>query len=57
MMNERKIMYIDVGKMTIKECCNFLGLEYIPWYKSSLFWGAFLVFSMPFIVLLLGALK
>lgn len=56
-MNERKIMYIDVGKMTIKECCNFLGLEYIPWYKSSLFWGAFLVFSMPFIVLLLGALK
>jgi hypothetical protein len=56
-MNERKIIYIDVGKMTEKECCDLLGIEYIPWYKSSLFWGLFLVFAMPSILLLLGTLK
>jgi hypothetical protein len=50
----RKIHYIDVSKMSEKELCDTLGLEYTPWYKSSLFWALALFFSMPSLLLLVN---
>lgn len=56
-MNERKIHYIDVSKMSEKELCQTLNIEYIPWYKSSFFWALALWFSLPSIILFLVILK
>jgi hypothetical protein len=53
-MNKRTIHYIDVSKMSEKELCNTLGLEYIPWYKSSLFWALALSFSLPSLLTLIN---
>lgn len=50
----RKVYYIDVGDMTEKELCKVLGKKYIPWYKSSLFWGLALLFSMPSLIMLIN---
>lgn len=56
-MNGRTIHYIDVSNMTEKELCQVLNIEYIPWYKSSLFWGLVLCFSLPSVILLIEAAK
>jgi hypothetical protein len=48
----RKVHYIDVGKMSEKELCNLLGLEYTPWYKSLLFWSLALSFAIPSLFML-----
>lgn len=56
-MNERKITYIDVSKMTEKEVCEVLKIEYVPWYRSSLFWGLAICFTIPSIILLIEVLK
>lgn len=53
-MNQRKVIYIDVSKMSEQELCETLGIEYVPWYKSSLFWSTSLIFSMPSIIMLVN---
>jgi hypothetical protein len=50
----KTIHYIDVSKMSEKELCGILGLEYTPWYKSSLFWALALSFSMPSLLILIN---
>ena len=52
-MNERKVYYIDVGKMSRKELCQLLNIKYVPWYRDSIFWALALAFAMPTIMLLL----
>ena len=37
-MKGRTVVYIDVSKMSEKELCQVLNIEYVPWYKSSFFW-------------------
>ena len=56
-MNERKVHYIDASKMTEQELCQVLNIEYVPWYRSTLFWALALCFSLPNIVLILEILK
>jgi len=56
-MKKRKIIYVDVSKMSERELCEQLGIEYIPWYKSSLFWGMALMFSIPSIMILTNVLQ
>ena len=56
-MNQRKVIYIDVSKMSEQELCETLGVEYVPWYKSSLFWLMALTFSMPSIVILINTFQ
>lgn len=56
-MNERKVHYIDVSKMSEKELCKILNIEYIPWYKSTLFWALVLYFSSNSIVVIVEILK
>ena len=56
-MNERKVHYIDVSKMTEEELCQVLNIEYVPWYKSSLFWSLAICFSLPSILLIVESLK
>ena len=56
-MNERKIHYIDVSKMTEKEICQVLNIEYVPWYRSSFFWALAILFSSPSIILIMEILK
>ena len=53
-MNQRKVIYIDVSKMSEQELCETLKIKYVPWYKSSLFWLMALTFSMPSIVTLIN---
>ncbi len=53
-MNNRTTHYIDVSKMSEKELCDILGLEYTPWYKSSLFWTLALSFAMPSLLMLIN---
>lgn len=50
----RKVIYIDVSKMSEKELCATLKIPYVPWYKSSLFWGMVLVFAAPSLLTLLS---
>lgn len=50
----RKIHYINVSNMSEKELCDTLGLQYTPWYKSSLFWALALSFSMPSLLMLIN---
>ena len=56
-MRKRKIIYVDVSKMSEHELCEQLGIEYIPWYKSSLFWSMALAFSVPSIMILTNSLQ
>ena len=56
-MNQRKVIYIDVSKMSEQELCKTLEIEYVPWYKSSLFWLMALTFSMPSIVILINTFQ
>ena len=56
-MNQRKIIYIDVSKMSQQELCETLGIEYVPWYKNSLFWLMALTFSMPSIVTIINIFR
>ena len=56
-MNGRKVHYIDVSKMTEQELCRTLNIEYVPWYRSSMFWALTLCFSLPSIVMIMGILK
>lgn len=56
-MKKRKIIYVDVGKMSSRKLCEQLDIEYIPWYKSSLFWGLVLTFSVPYIMTLINLLQ
>ena len=56
-MNERKVVYIDVSKMSEQELCQTLNIKYVPWYKSTLFWSMALCFSLPSIVSILEILK
>lgn len=55
-MNGRKVIYIDVSKMSEKELCDTLGIEYIPWYKNSLFWLMVLTFSLPSVIMIFNLL-
>lgn len=59
-MNEakqRKVHYIDVSGMSEQELCQTLNIEYVPWYKSTLFWALAVCFSLPSMVLILEILK
>lgn len=56
-MNQRKVHRIDVSKMSQKELCQTLDVEYIPWYRSSLFWCLVLCFTMPSVMLIFEALE
>lgn len=50
----RKIHYINVSNIFEKELCDTLGLQYAPWYKSSLIWALALSFSMPSLLMLIN---
>jgi len=39
----RKIIHIDVSKMSEKEICEAIGRKYIPWYKDLVFWSIILL--------------
>lgn len=57
-INERKVHYIDVSKMSEKELCQTLNIEYAPWYRDSIFLALALVFAMPSIfIIILEVLK
>jgi hypothetical protein len=51
-MNKRTVNYIDVSKMSEKELCKVLDIEYVPWYRSSLFWALAVCFSLPSIIMI-----
>lgn len=36
--NDQSIQVIDVSEMSQKELCATLGIKYVPWYKSAIFW-------------------
>jgi len=55
--NQRKSLYVDVSKMSEQELCETLGIKYVPWYKSSLFWAMALTFSMPSIAILINTFQ
>lgn len=42
----RKVQYIDVGNMSMKEAHEAIGKKYVPWYKDPLFYGI-MVACMP----------
>ena len=52
----RKIHYIDASKMSERELCKVLNIEYIPWYRSLFFWALCLLFSMPSLLMLIKLL-
>lgn len=52
-MNERKVHYIDVSKMSEKELCRTLNIKYVPWYRDSIFLALALVFAMPSIFIVI----
>jgi len=52
-MNNRKVHYIDVSKMSEKELCAVLNIPYVPFYKSSFFWGMLILLSLPALSILL----
>lgn len=52
-MKDRKVVYIDVSKMTEKELCETLNIPYVPWYRSTFFWSMALCLSLPSIVMML----
>ena len=54
---DRKIFYIDVGKMSEQEICSLIGVKYTPWYKSTIFWGIFLLFASHFLLILATLIK
>ena len=56
-MNERTVHYIDASGMTERELCQVLNMEYVPWYKSTLFWALAVCFSLPSMILILEILK
>lgn len=43
----RQIYYIDVAEMSEQELCALIGVKWIPWYKSTIFWGFLLLFVSP----------
>ena len=51
-MNQRKVHYIDVSKMSEKELCETLNIPYVPWYCDSIFWALALVFTTPSILII-----
>lgn len=53
---ERKVHYIDVSNMTEKELCMLLDIEYVPWYRSLVFWALVLLFSNVSTFLLIASL-
>lgn len=53
-MNQPKVIYIDVSKMSEQELCETLKIKYVPWYKSSLFWLMTLTFPMPSVVTIIN---
>ena len=56
-MNERKVIIIDVSKMSLKEIHELLNIPYIPWYKSTTFWLLAILFCMPSIIQLMWVLR
>ena len=56
-MNGRTVHYIDVSKMSEKELCKVLNIEYVPWYRSSLFWSLVLCFSLPSVIMIMEIVK
>jgi hypothetical protein len=50
-MNGRKIIYIDVSEMTEQELCETLDIEYVPWYRSGVFWALAVCFGSPSVVM------
>ena len=56
-MNGRKVHYIDVSKMNEREVCQLLNIEYVPWYRSSIFWALALYFSLHTIITIMEILK
>jgi hypothetical protein len=56
-MNGRTVHYIDVSKMTEQELCQTLNIEYVPWYRSSLFWSLAVCFSLPSVIMIVEILK
>lgn len=53
----RKITYIDVGEMSLKELYRLLSKNYVPWYKDSMFWILALALSSPYILMFLSNLN
>ena len=53
----RNVVYIDVSEMTQKELCKTLGIEYMPWYKSSFFWLMLICFGLQPIMIILKVLS
>jgi hypothetical protein len=56
-MNERKIIYIDVSEMTEQELCETLDIEYMPWYRSGVFWALAVCFGSPSVVMIMEILR
>lgn len=54
---ERTVHYIDVSKMSQKEICALIGMKYVPWYRSSLFWSLLLLFTSPSLIVIMDLLK
>lgn len=48
----KSIHVIDVSEMSEKEICHLLGIKFVPWYKSTLFWTILIGLSMPNAMLL-----
>jgi hypothetical protein len=57
MMNGRKVVYVDVSKMTERELCETLDIPYVPWYRSTFFWSMALLFSLPSIIMIMEIVK
>lgn len=54
---KRKIITIDVSKMSEKELCETIGMKYTPWYKDFTFWSIVILCMCQFCVTLLSILK
>ena len=56
-MNGRRVIYVDVSKMSEQELCQVLKIKYVPWYRSSMFWAMALSFALPSVILIMDLLK
>ena len=51
---ERKVHYIDVGDMSVKDVCTLLGIKHTPWHKDLMFWALILIWLPSIIMLMKG---
>jgi hypothetical protein len=56
-MNGRKVVYIDVSRMTEQELCRVLNIPYTPWYRSTFFWSMALCLSLPSVLMIIEILQ